>query len=144
MTDYKKKYLKYKLKYLLLKQKNLQFKQKAGSLPTSHSIENFISEIIDYIKNLLFPEENNLGLNNILNESDIEYESTSEDSDEDTDEASDEDDYEDENHTPPNTPISIGTRTPPKNTDNGPFGAGSLNFLGTYIPPTGQIHTLNE
>lgn len=144
MTDYKKKYLKYKLKYLLLKQKNLQFKQKAGSLPTSHSIENFISQTIDYIKNLLFPEENNLGLNDILNESDIEYEDSDQDDYEDTDEDSDEDDYEDETHTPPNTPILIGTRTPPKNTDNGPVGAGSLNFLSTYIPSTGQIHTLNE
>lgn len=142
MTDYRKQYLKYKLKYLLLKQKNLQFKQKAGSLPTSHSIEKFISQTIDYIKNLLFSEENNLGLNDILNEPDIEYEDP--DEDEDEYEYPDENDYEDGTHTPHNTPIVIGTRTPPKETDNGPVGAGHLNFLGPYIPPTGQIHTLNE
>ena len=66
MTDYKKEYLKYKLKYLLLKQKNLQFKQKAGSLPTSPGIEKLISETINYINNLLFSNENDIGLNNLL------------------------------------------------------------------------------
>ena len=149
MTDYKKQYIKYKLKYLLLKQKNLQFKQKAGSLPTSHSIENMFSEIIDYIKNLknsLFSEEEEndlVGLDDILNESDIEYEDV--DEDEAVVEDSDEDDYEDGTLTPPSsTPPSIGTRTPPRETDNGPFGAGHLNILGPYIPPSEHIHTLNQ
>jgi len=135
MTDYKKQYFKYKLKYLLLKQKNLQFKQKAGCCGTERGSKNFVCKTIDYIKNFFFPEKNIsnecslVGLDSILNEPYFEY--NSENSDEDNSEDPDEDNSEDpdEIHTPPNSPTPMDTRTPPKETDNGPFGAGTLNYL---------------